>query len=122
MSLALYAHPFSSYCWKAQIALDADGTAYEYRNVDPSNPGVMDELKRLWPLGKFPVLVDDGLAVVETSCIIEHLQAYHPGPNKWIPDGDQGRRVRFLVRFFDNHIQGNFQHSVNHAIWPDSKD
>ena len=44
MSLTLYAHPFSSFCWKVQIALDADGTPYEYRNVDPAHPGVMDEL------------------------------------------------------------------------------
>ena len=44
MSLILYGHPFSSYCWKVQIPLDADGTAYEYRNVDPSNAGAMEEL------------------------------------------------------------------------------
>ncbi|HEX6218580.1 MAG TPA: glutathione S-transferase family protein [Sphingomicrobium sp.] len=121
MSLTLYAHPFSSYCWKVQIPLDANGTPYSYKNVDPSNPGVMDELKSLWPLGKFPVLVDDGEVIAETSCIIEHLQAKHPGANVWIPEGDPGLRVRFLDRFFDNHIQGNFQPSVNHAIWPDGE-
>ena len=121
MSLTLYAHPFSSFCWKVQIPLDADGTDYEYRNVDPAFPGVMDELKALWPSGKFPILVDDGEVVVETSCIIEHLQVRHPGPNTWIPDGDEGRRVRFLDRFFDLHIQGNMQPSVNHAIWPDGE-
>ena len=121
VSLTLYAHPFSSYCWKVQIALDADGTSYDYRNVDPSNPGVMEELKALWPLGKFPVLVDEGEVVVETSCIIEHLQAKHPGPNAWIPEGGEGRRVRFLDRFFDLHIQGNMQPTVNHAIWPDGE-
>jgi glutathione S-transferase len=114
--LALYAHPFSSFCWKVQIALDADGTPYDYRNVDPSHSGVMDELKALWPLGKFPVLVDDGQVVIETSCIIEHLQARHPGPNVWIPEGELGRRVRFLDRFFDLHVQGNMQPTVNNAI------
>lgn len=121
MTLQLYAHPFSSFCWKVQIALDADGTQYEYRNVDPAFPGVMDELKALWPLGKFPVLVDGGKVVAETSCIIEHLQIHHPGPNAWIPDGEEGLRVRFLDRFFDLHIQGNMQPSVNHAIWPDGE-
>jgi glutathione S-transferase len=114
--LALYAHPFSSFCWKVQIALDADGTPHDYRNVDPSHSGVMDELKALWPLGKFPVLVDDGQVVIETSCIIEHLQARHPGPNVWIPEGELGRRVRFLDRFFDLHVQGNMQPTVNNAI------
>ena len=121
MSLTLYVHPFSSFSWKALIPLWADGTPFTYKNVDPSNPGVMDELKSHWPLGKFPTLVDDGEVIPEATCIVEHLQAKHPGPNVWIPDGDEGRRVRLLDRFFDLHIQGNMQPSVNHAIWPDGE-
>lgn len=119
MTLELFGHPFSSYCWKVQIALDADGTAYTYRNVDPAHPGVMDELRRLWPFGKFPILVDDGDVIAETACIIEHLQAHHPSENVWIPEGELGRRVRFLDRFFDLYVQGNMQPSVNHALRPE---
>lgn len=119
--LTLYVHPFSSFSWKALIPLWADGTPFTYRNVDPSEPGVMDELKSLWPLGKFPLLVDNGEAIAEATCIIEHLQAYHPGPTTWIPDGKEGRRVRFFDRFFDLHVQGNMQPAVNHAIWPDGE-
>jgi glutathione S-transferase len=121
VSLTLYAHPFSSFCWKVQIALDADGTAYTYRNVDPSNPGAAEEMGKLWPIGKFPLLVDDGEVIAETSCIIEHLQAKHPGPNVWIPEGDLGRRVRFLDRFFDLHVQGNMRPTVNNAIRGEDK-
>ncbi len=119
--LTLYVHPFSSFCWKVLIPLWIDGTPFTYRNVDPSDPGVMDELKAHWPLGKFPLLVDDGQPVAEATCIIEHLAAHHPGPAKWIPDGEDGRRVRFLDRFFDLHVQGNMQPTVNHAIWPDGE-
>ena len=36
--LILYAHPFSSYSWKAQIALDEKGIDYDYRSVDPEYP------------------------------------------------------------------------------------
>jgi glutathione S-transferase len=122
VTLELFAHPFSSYCWKVQIPLDADGTPYTYRNVDPSNPGAAEEMAKLWPIGKFPVLVDDGEVVVETSCIIEHLQARYPGPNLWIPDGEPGRRVRFLDRFFDLHIQANMQPTVNNAIRGEGRD
>ena len=50
--------------------------------------------------------------IPEATCIIEHLQANHPGPNVWIPDGEEGRRVRFLDRFFDLN-QGNMQRSVD---------
>ncbi len=34
----LFAHPFSSYSWKAQIALYEKGIDFEYRNVDPEFP------------------------------------------------------------------------------------
>ncbi|MGE5064331.1 MAG: glutathione S-transferase family protein [Myxococcales bacterium] len=118
MSLLLYAHPFSSYSWKALIALWADGTEFEYRQV-PEDETNYAELKRIWPFGKFPVLVDNGQVIPEVTCIVEHLQAHHPGPNVWIPEGDRGRRVRFLDRFFDLYVQGNMQPSVNHALRPE---
>ena len=122
MNLTLFAHPFSSYCWKVQIALDADGTDYDYRAVG-EEPGAMEQLQQIWPFGKFPVLVDDGEMIAETSCIIEHLQVRHPGPNRWIPDGGEGLRTRFLDRVFDLHVQGNFQPAVNNALRPaDARD
>lgn len=117
--LTLYAHPFSSYSWKVLIPLWADETPFTYRNVDPSEAGAMEELKALWPFGKFPLLVDDGQVVAETTCIIEHLQANHPGPNVWIPDGEAGRRTRFLDRFFDTYIMNAAQPAVNNAMRPD---
>lgn len=116
--LTLYVHPFSSYSWKVLIPLWADGTPFTYRNVDPSEPGAMDELRVLWPFAKFPMLVDEGKVIAETSCIIEHLQACHPGPNVWIPDGADGRRTRFLDRFFDTYVMNAAQLAVNNALRP----
>jgi glutathione S-transferase len=118
VSLALFGHPFSSYTWKVLIPLYADGTEFEFRQV-PEDLDNYAELKRIWPFGKFPLLLDDGEPVMETTCIIEHLQAHHPGINTWIPDGELGRRVRFLDRFFDLHVQGNMQPAVNHALRPE---
>lgn len=118
--LQLFGHPFSSYTWKVLIPLYADATAFEFRQV-PDNGDNYAELKRIWPLAKFPVLLDDGEAVIEATCIIEHLQAHHRGPNQWIPDGDSGEQVRFLDRFFDLYIQGNMQPAVNHALRPEGR-
>ena len=89
------------------IALWADGTPFEYRLLEQDHPENMEELERHWPFKQFPLLLDDGRPVVETSCIIEHLQAHHPGPNRWIPDGEEGRRARFLDRFFDLYVMNN---------------
>jgi glutathione S-transferase len=118
VTLELFGHPFSSYTWKVLIALYADGTEFKFRQV-PEDQETYAELKRIWPFGKFPLLLDDGRPVMETSCIIEHLQAHHPGPNVWIPEGEPGRRVRFLDRFFDLHVQGNMQPAVNNALRPE---
>ena len=116
--LELFGHPFSSYTWKVLIALYADETEFRFRQV-PEDQETYAELKRIWPFGKFPLLLDDGRPVMETTCIIEHLQALHSGPNVWIPDGELGRRVRFLDRFFDLHVQGNMQPAVNNALRPE---
>ena len=120
MTRQLFGHPFSSYTWKVLIPLYADGTEFEFRQV-PENEENYAELKRIWPQGKFPLLLDNGEPVIETTCIIEHLQAHHPGPNSWIPDGEPGRRVRFLDRFFDLYVQGNMQPAVNHALRPEGQ-
>ena len=118
MTLQLFAHPFSSYSQKVLIALWADGTTFEYRQV-PEDEANYAELKQRWPFGKFPVLVDDGRTVVETTCIIEYLQTHHAGPNRWIPDGDLGLKVRFLDRFFDLHVMDNMTKAGTDNLRPE---
>jgi glutathione S-transferase len=117
--LQLFAHPFSSYCQKVLIALWADETPFEYKLIEQDHPENFAEVKRRWPFGKFPLLVDDGVSVIETTPIIEHLQAHHPGPNRWIPDGDLGLRVRFLDRFFDLYVMNNMQLAGNDILRPE---
>jgi glutathione S-transferase len=120
MALTFYGHPFSSYTWKALIALWENGTEFAYKSVD--DPAVYDELKAMWPVGRFPALVDDGKVVLESSVIIEHLQIYHPGPVKLIPDDpDTALEVRFLDRIFDNDVMGQMQAKVANAIRPEDK-
>lgn len=119
MSLEFFGHPFSSYTQKVLIALWSDGTPFEYRILDPDHPENMAELERHWPFRLFPLLLDDGKPIVETTCIIEHLQAHHPGPNRWIPDGELGRKVRFLDRFFDIYVMTNMQKAGNDVLRPE---
>src|SRR6266700_866385 len=81
MSLILFGHPFSSYTQKALIALYADGTAFEYRALDVEKPELFfAQLKSYWPFSKFPVLLDDGRPVIETSCIMENMQKIATDP------------------------------------------
>lgn len=115
MSLTLYAHPFSSYCQKVLIALWEKALPFTYRNLEEQ--GADEELAALWPLRKFPVLVDHGRPVIESSIIIEHLDLRHPGPARLIPeDPEAALDVRFLDRFFDNHVMTPMQKPVSEAL------
>jgi glutathione S-transferase len=115
MSLTLYSHPFSSYCQKVLVALWENGTAFAYRHLE--EPGAGEELAALWPIGRFPVLVDDGRTVIESSVIIEHLGVHHPGPVRMIPqEPDAALEVRFLDRVFDNYVMNAMQGPVFTAI------
>ncbi len=117
MSLALYGHPFSSYTQKVLIALYENETPHEFRLLGPDTPHHMAEWQRRWPIGQFPLLVDDGRSIVETTIIIEYLQLVHPGPVRLLPeDPRRALDVRFLDRFFDLHVMHWVQHAVRAAL------
>jgi glutathione S-transferase len=120
MSLALYGHPFSSYTQKVLVALYENAIPFEFRCFGPDTPQHAAEWLRRWPLGKFPLLVDGGRSVVETTIIIEYLQLAHPGPVRLLPaDPVAALDVRFLDRFFDLHVMQWVQHAVNGALTGD---
>src|SRR4051794_36734984 len=103
MTLVLYAHPFSSYSQKVLVALYENATPFEYHMLGDEQ--AMNELAALWPLRRFPVLVDAGHTVMEASVIIEHLALHHPGPLRLIPDDARAALdVRLMDRVFDNYV------------------
>jgi glutathione S-transferase len=104
VTLKLYLHPLSSYCHKALIALYENGIDFEPEIIDGSNHAAF---KALWPLAKFPVLLDQSRnqLVRESSIIIEYLAVHYPGPVQLIPqDADRACEVRFWDRFCDNYL------------------
>lgn len=119
MALQLFAHPFSSYCWKALIAIYENDTPFEWRVIDPDHPENEAELARRWPLKRFPVLLDGERLVPEASIIIEYLNVHYPGAVKMIPaDADAAIEARMLDRFFDNYVMTPMQKMVFDAIRP----
>jgi glutathione S-transferase len=87
--------------------------------IGPDDPENIERLKQHSPYGMFPLLIDDGRSVFESTTIIEYLDAHHPGPIRWIPDGEAGLRVRFLDRFFDLYVMGNMQKSGLDILRPE---
>jgi glutathione S-transferase len=117
MSLVLYAHPFSSYCQKVLIALYENDLPFAYRHLGPEHPDACSELRTVWPIGKFPVLVDAGRTIAESSIIIEHLGLHHPGPVRLLPaEPGAALAVRFMDRFFDSYVMNAMQVPVLEAL------
>lgn len=105
MTPKLYAHPFSSYCQKVLIALYENDTPFEWRMLDDKHPEVLAEFDALWPLKRFPMLVDGDRTIVEATLVIEYLDAHHPGRVRFVPtDADAALDVRTMDRFFDNYV------------------
>lgn len=111
--LIFYGHPFSSYAWKALIALYEKGIDFEYRALESEAPFThYDELKAHWPVGQFPLIVHDGRPLFESSIIIEYLDQMVAEPRLIPSDPATALTVRFLDRIFDNHFQARFQAAV----------
>lgn len=115
--LELYAHPFSSYCQKVLTALYENATPFRLRLLESPECDAWRELAAIWPIQRFPVLVDEGRVVMEASRIIEHLQQRHPGPVRLIPESaDAALEVRMMDRFFDNYVSTPQQKVVFDAL------
>ena len=104
MTLQLFAHPFSSYCWKVLIALWENDLPFTYRPLDADHPENGAEWAGKWPMKKMPVLVDGDRMIVETSVIIEYLQIARGGPVTLIPPGPDAIEVRMMERIFDDYV------------------
>jgi glutathione S-transferase len=110
--MVLHGHPFSSYCQKVLIALYETGMPFELELIE--NEAGFAALKKLWPLGLMPVLVDDGgTTVVESSIIIDYVAP------QLIPE--DGLEVRFLDRFFDNYVMTPMQKAVIDRLRPEAE-
>lgn len=117
----LYAHPFSSYCQKVLVALYENDTPFEYVLLEGEAPRA--ELASLWPIARFPVLVEADRVVFESTAIIEYLDLLHPGPVRLVPGGPPAIEVRMLDRFFDNYVMTPMQKIVGDHLRPgDARD
>ncbi len=107
MTLRLFAHPLSSYCWKVLIPLYEAGTPFTFEMIQfGAEDGPVVEFMQRWPIGKMPLLRDEarGETVVESSIIIEYLDRHYPGAGLIPADPDTALTARFLDRFFDNYV------------------
>jgi glutathione S-transferase len=117
VTLQLYGHPFSSYTWKAEIALIEKRADYEFRMLGDDQPDNWETVRAAWPVGQFPFLIDDETTLFESSIIIEYLDGRLPGTPRLIPaDPQTALKARLFDRVCDNHLQARFQAAVSEYI------
>jgi glutathione S-transferase len=124
MSLTLHFHPLSSFCQKAVVALYENDTPFEPHVVNLMDAAENAALKKLWPVGKFPVLRDEARdrTIPESSIIIEYLAQHYPGKSKLVPaDEDLARRTRLSDRFFDLYVNVQVGKIVTDRLRPAGK-
>lgn len=98
-ALTLHYHPLSSCCHKVLIALDILDIQVEKRLLNLGDSAERSAYMALWPMGKMPLLVDQGRPVPETSIIIEHLQSHHAHPGHTLVPHDPDKALE--VRLWD---------------------
>ena len=121
MSLTLHYHPLASFCWKVLIALYENGTPFEPHLVDIGDEAASTAFRRMWPIGKMPVLRDDARdrTIPESSIIIEYLAQHHPGERQLLPaDPEQALQVRLADRIYDLYVQEPMQKVVTDRLRP----
>ena len=87
--------------------LEELGTPYTVKRYarDPKTMLAPAELKRVHPLGKSPVIDDDGTVVAESGAIVEYLVEAHGGGRlKPAPGTPEARRYTYWLHFAEGSL------------------
>jgi glutathione S-transferase len=107
------------YCWKALIALYERDVPFTAELVEADRSAVA----ALWPPASIPVLVDDDVAVSESSIIVEYLDRHGDAPPLIPTDPDQALQARLWDRVADGYVATPVQGIVGDSLRPpDAKD
>ncbi|MBX3607216.1 MAG: glutathione S-transferase family protein [Piscinibacter sp.] len=119
----LHYHPLSSCSQKVLIALDVLGVEVDRQLLNLGDPAERAAHLERWPIGKMPVLVDEGRPLPETSIIIEHLQRHHAASGRvLIPaDPDAALDVRLWDRLFDFYVMTPMQALTADLLRPEGE-
>jgi glutathione S-transferase len=92
----------SPYVRKVLVCLHVKGIAYE---IDPIIPFMGDDrFSKLSPVRRIPVLIDDRVALCDSSVICQYLEDRYPEPAFYPRDVADRARARWLEEYADTRI------------------
>lgn len=121
MRLTFHHHPLASFCHKVLIALYEKEIAFVPVIVDLGDPDAVAEYRKLSPLAKIPVLVDEdsGRVVGETSVMLEFLENIFSNRPLIPRDPDAALDARYWDRFYDFSVHVQMQKIVTDNLRPE---
>jgi glutathione S-transferase len=116
----------SPYVRKVLVCLHAKGIPYE---IDPIVPFFGDDrFAKLSPLRRIPVLVDERVALADSSVICQYLEDVQPEPALYPKDPVERARARWLEEYADTRMGDVFiwklfdQLAIRPFVWGEKTD
>lgn len=103
--LKFYYNPISANARRVWVALLEKQIPFEPILVNLDGDQSTDEFKAINPLQRIPVIIDNGLRVVESLAILDYLEAKYPTPSLLPSDVDDLTVVRMVEMIAVNELQ-----------------
>jgi glutathione S-transferase len=102
--IKLYEHPFSPYVQKVKIAMYEKNIPFE-AEIPNAFSGAPTDFGKSNPRLEVPALIDDGLAIFDSTVILEYLEDKWPKP-AMLPASPRDRaRVRMIEELCDTYYE-----------------
>jgi len=102
MARTLYGSWYSTFARKVALAMELKGLTYD--PVEALAPAFRQELRRVNPRDEVPVLIDEGLVVVNSSDIVQYLEWQYPAPGLYPHVVAERVAARALERLADQRF------------------
>lgn len=104
--ITLYDHPLSPYAQKVKIALREKGVAFEAMMPGGLGAGgAQGAFLEANPRAEVPALVDAGVAIFDSTIILEYIEDRWPDPPLLPATPAERARVRMLEEVMDTHFE-----------------
>lgn len=104
--LTLYEHPLSPYAQKNKIALREKGIEFDLTTPDAFGTGnTGSAFMDANPRGEVPVLIDEDVAIFDSTIILEYIEDKWPTPPLLPADAGERARVRMIEDVMDTQVE-----------------
>jgi glutathione S-transferase len=86
LTLVIANKNYSSWSMRPWMAMKIAGVPFEERVISMDDAAFKDEIRKLSPAGKVPILIDGGLRIWESLAIIEYVAEKFPDAKLWPND------------------------------------